>query len=183
NRRHARETITQFERDRLAAWVTGWALTEGALLRETRYVWDGHVVVHELDSGEGLTTWQWEPETFTPLAKEKGEQRFAIAADHLGTPTEMVDDLGHLAWKMQLDVFGVPSVEVGEASDCPWRWPGQLEDEETGLYYNRHRYYDPAQAGYVAEDPIRLQGGMRLRGYVEDPYAAFDPMGLANCAA
>ena len=92
---------------------------------EHRFVWDGHTVLHELDSEAGLTTWYWEPQTFTPVAKEQNGRKWSVASDHLGTPTEMYDELGQLAWKMQLDVFGVPSVEEGDAQDCPWRWPGR----------------------------------------------------------
>ncbi len=40
------------------------------------------------------------------------------------------------------------------------RLPGQQYDEESGLYYNRHRYYDPLQGRYITQDPIGLKGGM-----------------------
>ena len=45
---------------------------------------------------------------------------------------------------------------------------GQYEDEETGLYYNRFRYYDPSTGAYISQDPIGLAGGSRLYGYVHD---------------
>ncbi|MBJ3456916.1 hypothetical protein JGC22_24745, partial [Salmonella enterica subsp. enterica serovar Agona] len=32
-------------------------------------------------------------------------------------------------------------------------------DEESGLYYNRHRYYNPGQGRYITQDPIGLMGG------------------------
>jgi RHS repeat-associated protein len=126
----------------------------GTVDQEVQFVWDGHNVIHELDSDRGLISWQWEPESFTPIAKEHNGRRWTIASDHLGTPTEMYDDLGQLAWKMQLDVFGVPSFEAGTAEDCPWRWPGQYEDGVTGLFYNRWRYYSVATGEYAAFDPL-----------------------------
>ncbi|MFC5446615.1 RHS repeat-associated core domain-containing protein [Rhizobium halophytocola] len=43
--------------------------------------------------------------------------------------------------------------------DCPWRCPGQYEDAETGLYYNRHRHYDPLAGQYASPDPIGLRRG------------------------
>jgi hypothetical protein len=50
---------------------------------------------------------------------------------------------------------------------------------ETGLYYNRFRYYSPEEGMYVtAQDPIRLMGGNRLYGYVHDPNAWLDVFGL-----
>lgn len=63
---------------------------------------------------------------------------------------------------------------------CPWRWPGQYEDEETGLFYNRFRYYDPGAGRYVSQDPIGLTGGVLLYGYVADPFAWVDPFGLSG---
>ncbi|MER2739127.1 RHS repeat-associated core domain-containing protein, partial [Escherichia coli] len=49
------------------------------------------------------------------------------------------------------------------------RLPGQQYDEESGLYYNRHRYYDPLQGRYITQDPIGLKGGWNLYGYQLNP--------------
>ncbi|MBX3271056.1 MAG: RHS domain-containing protein [Sandaracinaceae bacterium] len=146
--------------------------------RETRFVWDGHVVAHELDSQDGLTTWYWEPDTFTPVAKERAGRYYSIASDHLGTPTEMYDELGQLAWRMQLDAFGVPTFEAGDARDCPWRWPGQYEDVETGEYYNRWRWYDARGGRYSSKDPLGLRGSLRSFHYPTDSLLRVDPSGL-----
>ncbi|QGQ70270.1 RHS repeat-associated core domain-containing protein [Halomonas sp. PA16-9] len=51
-------------------------------------------------------------------------------------------------------------------SPKPIRLQGQWHDEESGLYYNRHRYYDPQQGRYISQDPIGLRGGTNLYGYV-----------------
>jgi RHS repeat-associated protein len=152
----------------------------GTVDQEVQFVWDGHNVIHELDSDRGLISWQWEPESFTPIAKEHAGRRWTIASDHLGTPTEMYDDLGQLAWKMQLDVYGVPRFDAGTAEDCPWRWPGQYEDGGIGLFYNRWRYYESHSSLYLSEDPIRLDYGTRLHGYVEDCTLVVDVFGLSG---
>jgi len=144
---------------------------------ETRFVWDGNVVVHELS--EKPTTWYWEPESFAPVAKEHDGHHWPIASDHLGTPTEVYDDAGRIAWKMQLDAFGVGRKDAAGQQN-PWRWPGQYADEETGLHYNRFRYYDPVLGEYISRDPIGLAGGLRLHGYVHDPLSWSDPWGLAR---
>ncbi|SUB89296.1 Cell wall-associated polypeptide CWBP200 [Porphyromonas macacae] len=44
--------------------------------------------------------------------------------------------------------------------NCPFRYQGQYEDEETGLYYNRFRYYDPNAGNYISQDPIGLEGDL-----------------------
>ena len=83
--------------------------------REVRFVWDGEVPLHEVASEEGLTTWLFEPESFSPLAREDVNGRYAVVTDHLGVPTEMYDELGQLAWRMQLDAFGVGTVRSSAA--------------------------------------------------------------------
>jgi RHS repeat-associated protein len=57
---------------------------------------------------------------------------------------------------------------------------GQYEDAETGLYYNRFRYYDAEAGQYTSQDPIGLAGGAALYGYVHDPLAWVDPLGLSR---
>ncbi|WCM92979.1 RHS repeat-associated core domain-containing protein [Acidovorax sp. NCPPB 2350] len=61
------------------------------------------------------------------------------------------------------------------------RYPGQVWDEETGLSYNLHRYYDAGTGGYIQADPIGLEGGWNRFLYVEaDPLASFDPDALVK---
>jgi RHS repeat-associated protein len=147
--------------------------------KTTLYVWDGNDLVHEVREGEALVTWEFEPGTFAPVAKVEGEKRYGVVTDHLGAPKVLLDEAGKLAWKAQLDVYGVAQIAV-EKTRCPWRWPGQYEDEETGLYYNRFRYYDPESGRYVSQDPIGLNGGFALYGYAYDPIGSVDPLGLSD---
>jgi len=105
-------------------------------------------------------TWVFEPESFAPAAKLTGDQQFAIITDHLGTPTAMLDADGRPVWSADIGIYGELLHVVGEKQACPFRWPGQYEDEETGLYYNRFRYYDPESGEFVSQDPIGLAGGV-----------------------
>ena len=52
------------------------------------------------------------------------------------------------------------------------------KDKETGLHYNRYRYYEPYSARYISKDPIGLDGGLNNSAYVSDPSQWVDPMGL-----
>uniref|UniRef100_UPI00286F2439 RHS repeat-associated core domain-containing protein n=1 Tax=Anaerosporobacter sp. TaxID=1872529 RepID=UPI00286F2439 len=69
---------------------------------------------------------------------------------------------------------------IGEQTFIPFRFQGQYEDEEIGLYYNRFRYYSPEDGCYTQQDPIGLAGGIRLYGYVHDSNTWIDPFGLAK---
>ncbi|WP_436787584.1 RHS repeat-associated core domain-containing protein [Yinghuangia sp. YIM S10712] len=86
------------------------------------------------------------------------------------------------------DILHVPTTQLwGSASsgrsgsNFPIGFAGQYHDEETGLNYNVHRYYDPISAGYVSTDPIGLRGGMHSRAYVHNPVVWSDPLGLMSC--
>jgi RHS repeat-associated protein len=62
------------------------------------------------------------------------------------------------------------------------RFAGQYYDYETGLHYNRHRYYDPKCGRFVSKDPVGLRGGINLFAYVNNsPVQWVDPLGLAGC--
>jgi len=94
-------------------------------------------------SAEGTTdspvTWVFEPESFAPLAKIVDGERFGIVVDHLGTPRGMFDEQGHEVWGADIDTYVDLRNVRGQRDACPFRWPGQYEDEETGLCYNRWR--------------------------------------------
>jgi RHS repeat-associated protein len=169
----------QFAYDAFARRTTKRTIAAtGATASETMFVWDGHTVVHEIDRDQGLVTWFWEPDTLTPIAKEHAGQRWAVVSDHLGTPTEMYDEAGQITWRMRLDVHGVPTIDAGSETDCPWRWAGQYADPELSLVYNRWRYYEPRRGSYISADPVGFGGGTNLYAYVDDPTTATDPFGL-----
>ncbi|QRK13385.1 hypothetical protein JQX13_00095 [Archangium violaceum] len=146
---------------------------------ENRWLWDGPLPLEEESSLDGLTTWVFKPDTLALLGKEDDAGRYSAVTDHLGVPSSLYDEAGQPAWRAALDLFGCPQVEV-DGTPCPWRWPGQYEDPETGLYYNRFRYYDPRTGCYISQDPIRLAGGLELYAYVPDPLIWMDPFGLAG---
>ncbi len=68
-----------------------------------------------------------------------------------------------------------------EYTECHFRFAGQYEDKENGLYYNRFRYYDKDTGQYISPDPIGLLGGFNPYGYVHCPTGWVDPFGLTPC--
>ena len=105
--------------------------------------------------------------------------------DHLGTPQELTDCEGKVAWSAQYRAWGQAKQAIGEAAYKAGmrnriRFQGQYLDEETGLHYNRHRYYDPYAGRFASKDPIGLLGGVNLHQYAPNPLQWTDPLGLAS---
>lgn len=104
--------------------------------------------------------------------------------DHLGTPQALVDEHGNLVWQGEFDPYGNPvTIQNPEQLYQPIRMQGQHYDEESGLHYNRHRYYDPTQGKYITQDPIGLMGGLNTYIYPNNPLAFIDPKGLSSYGA
>ena len=164
----------------------------------TRWVWNGNVPLHEWsykateiqqeeegntspkEPVDDITTWVFEEGTFVPTAKIQGDKQYSIVSDYLGTPIQMYDGQGNKTWDCTLDIYGkVLAVDKGTEFDCPFRFQGQYADEETGLYYNRFRYYDSLMSCYLSQDPIRLAGSnLIFYEYVHNTNVWIDVLGL-----
>ena len=83
-------------------------------------------------------------------------------------------------WEQELDSFGRKRrKDNNNSSFIPFKYQGQYEDVETGLYYNRFRYYDPNAGSYISQDPIGLAGdNPTLYAYVSDVNYWNDVLGL-----
>jgi RHS repeat-associated protein len=91
----------------------------------------------------------------------------------------MYDDDGKKTWSAELDIYGrVRTFDGRSLNSCPFRFQGQYEDAETGLYYNRFRYYDPSVGVYLSQDPIGLAGGIKAYSYALNPTIRLDVFGL-----
>ncbi len=100
--------------------------------------------------------------------------------DHRGLPLALISTEGATAWCAEYDEWGnLLNEENPHQLQQLIRLPGQQYDEESGLYYNRHRYYDPLQGRYITQDPIGLKGGWNLYGYQLNPISDIDPLGLS----
>jgi RHS repeat-associated protein len=164
----------------------------------TRWTWDGNVPLHEQktqywrdyekergeffrEDKQPLVTWVFEEGTFVPVARITEKQQLSIVTNYLGTPEAMYREDGEAVWTCELNSYGKVRNFQGEfKTDCPFRYQGQYEDSETGLFYNRFRYYDADTGVYICQDPIGLEGGVKLYGYVHDPNTWIDEFGLAK---
>ena len=167
-----------------------------------RYLWDGNVMVqewqyeekdrpqHSIDEFgrirmqseepvENLVTWVYEEGSYVPVAKIQNGERYTIISDYMGRPVEAYNSYGNVVWQADYDIYGDLRNIKGIRDFIPFRQLGQYEDDETRLYYNRFRYYDPRIGNYISQDPIRLAGNNpTLYGYVEDLNKWVDIFGL-----
>ncbi|PHV06055.1 hypothetical protein CSQ96_16565, partial [Janthinobacterium sp. BJB412] len=102
------------------------------------------------------------------------------SCDHLGTPREVFDGQGRVVWSAKYKAWGKVFEEKIQEIEQPLRFQGQYADAETGLHYNRYRYYDPESARYLTQDPIGLLGGVNSYSYAPNPTGWLDPLGLRN---
>ncbi|EEV8840486.1 RHS repeat protein [Escherichia coli] len=117
---------------------------------------------------------QVEPE-YTPARKVH-----FYHCDHRGLPLALISEDGNTAWSAEYDEWGNQlNEENPHHLHQPYRLPGQQYDKESGLYYNRNRYYDPLQGRYITQDPIGLEGGWSLYAYPLNPVNDIDPLGLS----
>ena len=124
-----------------------------------------------------------EQEAFERLEEEAQEDRiYYINTDHLGTPQEVVSEDGKVVWLAKYRAWGRVHALDREEVRQPLRFQGQYEDEETGLHYNRFRYFDPDAGRYISKDPVGLAGGENLYKYNSNPINWIDPFGLAPCS-
>ncbi|GAS74959.1 putative deoxyribonuclease RhsC [Salmonella enterica] len=134
--------------------------------------------------------WLYEPGALTPGARYENGQLHYVVRDHMGTPRELLTETGEVVRAQKLSVwgkaeqyrFGGPGAANDEdnAPHCPWRFAGQYADDESGLHYNRFRYYDAETGQYVSPDPIGLRGGINPYSYVKNPLMWIDPLGLTG---
>ena len=131
------------------------------VVEQVDFAWDGPRLI-EQTHGEQTSTWEYSPGTFTPISQTDGrtlgqdevDRRFyAIVTDLVGTPTELVDPDGEVAWQQRTTIWGIPTHVSATGADCPLRFPGQIHDPETGSSYNYHRYYDPGIGRYTQPIP------------------------------
>ncbi|OJA86592.1 type VI secretion system tip protein TssI/VgrG [Burkholderia ubonensis] len=180
---------TEYRYDAMGRRIAKLHMPAGQPSRMTLFVWDGDWMLQEVHAGatahdDAIVTYIPHPDHQGPLARLADGKRYHYLNDHLGTPQELVDDDRKVVWAVDFDGYGQTQHQIVAEIDNPIRYPGQYRDIESGLYYNRHRYYDPEVGRYINQDPIGLLGGGNHYAYADNrPVDAIDPTGLLTVAA
>lgn len=154
-------------------------------IRVVDFVWDFDEVAMEIDSERGERVFVHDRTRFFPLLQRERGETFAYLTDHLGVPKELIDRQGRVVWSASrtawgkvLDVARDPQTNGAPAINSPFAMLGQYADEETGLAYTHHRYFDPDTARWLSPDPLGLHGGKNLFAFEGSPTEHADPYGL-----
>ncbi|MFY0540407.1 RHS repeat domain-containing protein [Nannocystis pusilla] len=155
----------------------------------TEYFWDTDRLAAELHSSGrvrvyvyvddfSLTPWLMIDYDSVDAEPGRGKLHYLLT-DQRGAPVAALDGSGQRVWSAELAPYGL--AQVHGSLDVPHRLAGQLHDAETGLCYNRFRYYSPELGRYLEEDPAGTGGGLNLYAYTCCPLVQFDPRGLDTC--
>ncbi|WP_405676096.1 DUF6531 domain-containing protein [Streptomyces sp. NBC_01511] len=163
---------------------------------QVNFTWDGTTLCEQTTTSAELpdpVTLTWDHQGLHPIAQteritaahapqEIVDQRFlSIITDLVGTPTELVDEQGGIAWHTRTTLWGTTTWNSSSSAYTPLRFPGQYFDPETGLHYNYFRHYDPETARYLTPDPLGLTPAPNPATYVENPHSQVDRFGLNPC--
>ncbi|EAS1759918.1 type IV secretion protein Rhs, partial [Salmonella enterica] len=131
------------------------------------------------------------PQSFEPLAltgygrrwsekdgfSEPEKRTYFYHNDVNGAPMRLTDERGGVVWSQSAGPWGAWSEQTGSVRN-PLRFQGQYFDEESGLHYNRYRYYEPESGRYISADPLKLGAGLNTYAYAPNPLGWIDPLGL-----
>ncbi len=114
------------------------------------------------------------------FARTEGTTTRALLADALGSTVALVEPGGSILTQYQYEPYGQTTV-LGTASGNPSQYTGR-ENDGTGLYYYRARYYSPTYQRFLSEYPLGFGGGdVNLYAYAGNaPTKHKDPLGLTK---
>ena len=142
----------------------------------TRYLYDGPQAIAEVRDGQVTSL-------LTGLMIDEAIARYGTTesrtqlTDALGSILALAKEDGTLATSYGYSPYGETS-QSGEGSDNASQYTGR-ENDGTGLYFYRARYYDAGLKRFISEDPIGIAGGINEYAYVGgDPISFRDPSGL-----
>lgn len=167
-----------------------------SVLEQMDFTWDGTTLCEQTTSSPSVphqVTLTWDHQGLHPLSQteritaadapqqEIDSRFFAIVTDLVGTPTELIDEQGDIAWRTRSTLWGRTAWAADSTAYTPLRFPGQYYDPETGLHYNYFRHYDPEIARYLTSDPLGLGPAPNPTIYVHNPHTWTDALGLIPC--
>ncbi|WP_437955744.1 YwqJ-related putative deaminase [Sorangium sp. So ce119] len=189
-------TRLEFVYDGFARRLEKRVMRRDAAMVRHRYRWDGEDLLEETVERQAPTVgadvpftlverrrYAYSPDSPVPIAQAvdteagPGAWKYFVHRDGAPVPLALVDADGTVDQVFETEAYG--RVIAGDAAATLSRFPGHWYEPETGLHYNRWRYFDPASATYLSPEPLGLEGGLEAYGYVSGrPLAVIDADGL-----
>lgn len=144
----------------------------------TRYIYSGYRVLAESDEFNNLQArYVYGRSEEDVIRMSRGGQDYYPHYDGLGSVVALTNASGVTVEQFDYDAWGVPAAT--SSVGYPYLFAGRRYDTESGLYYNRYRYYDPEWGRFLSIDPFGMYGGYNLYAYCwNDPVNLVDPHGL-----
>ncbi|MGC4095081.1 MAG: RHS repeat-associated core domain-containing protein [Polyangiaceae bacterium] len=193
------DMLVAVERKAADGAVSDWQASYDAIGRRIKasfagktreFFWDYERLAAEVQPDGRLRVYQYASRTarvpvgFTEYENAEADpdsgQSYVVFSDPVGMPLCIEDQDGKVVWWAErVDPYGAIQVAAGATLEYNLRWPGHYFDPETGLHYNRFRYYDPGLARYLQSDPIGYGGSpVNLYAYCANPLVNVDLLGL-----
>ncbi|MBS4095484.1 MAG: hypothetical protein KGZ83_01430, partial [Sulfuricella sp.] len=141
------------------------------------YLYDGSQAIAELVGSSVAAAYHPGTQIDEILARYTAAGQKTLLQDALGSVIAQSAEDGSTATRYAYSPYGEAQA-IGPDEGSPLQYTGR-ENDGTGLYYYRARYYDPLLKRFISEDPIGLAGGINVYGYVGgNPVGFVDPAGL-----
>jgi|GEM_PF-2429688 len=144
----------------------------------TNFLYDGSTTVQELSGGVVQANLLLGFGIDEVLQRTETTTTWSLLADGFGSIVALTDSVGAVQTEYTYEPFGTTATS-GVASANPSQYTGR-ENDGTGLYYYRARYYHPGLQRFISQDPIGFDGGdVNLYAYTfNNPVSSGDPLGL-----
>lgn len=150
----------------------------------TYFLYDGDNIVMQLSStGQPQFEFSYYPGVDQPHAVRQSSTGavYYYVTSQPGNVVTLLTSTGQIANRYEYTPFG-QAIWTSEQLAQPFRYAARQLDSETGLYYYRARYYDPAIARFISEDPLGVEVRQNVYAYVHNnPLNYLDPWGTNEC--
>ena len=156
--------------------------------KTTTYYWDGFRLAAEVRQGSTRVYVYADEAALVPFlfvdypiqGKDAATgKRYYVFTNQVGVPILVEDDDNRVCWSARVDPYGLVHLNDPPDVELRLRFPGHYHDPETGLHYNRFRYYSPELGRYLQQDPAGQVAATNLYAYPFDPLLDVNIDGLA----